>query len=404
MRKLLFGAGLVAVVATAATAAIAATHAPATHAAKANPATRLVKCGNTHLIGMAFPATGDAASLGQQQLRWALFFQSRWNKTHKAKIRIVQGDTQLPNTAQALSVAHQFASATTMLGVIGPAGSQEVQDTVNVYKNAGLAVVTGSATRVALTRAKTGKPRETPANYFFRTVPNDDQQGQRVSNYIRKTLKKSRVYIIDDDEAYSQGLADQVQKLLRASNASVTRDHVSQSVSDFSSLITRIPSNTQVVYIPWQLAGKAQLFFTQLRTAGKSAIVFGSDGLFAPGTFTAPNSYVSAFPVDFNSAALKAYKKAHANKEEAFGLPSYTAGLVVATAIEKACKDGNVSRAEVRKNIIQTKLPKAATLLGFAVRFLHKNSGASQGNGDMAAPANFAVFRIAKGGKYVRVS
>jgi len=404
MKKLLLGVGLTAVVATAATAAVAATHGPASHAAKASPATRLVKCGKTRLIGMAFPATGDAASLGQQQLRWALFAQKRWNATHKSTIRIVQGDTQLPNTAQALSVAHQFASAGTMLGIVGPAGSQEVQDTVNVYKNAGVAVVSGSATRVALTRSKPGKARETPVGYFFRTVPNDDQQGQRVSTYIRKTLKKSRVYIIDDEEAYSQGLADQVQKLLRGSGATVSRDHVSQAVSDFSSLITRIPSNTQVVYIPWQLAGKAQLFFTQLRSNGKSAIVFGSDGLFAPGTFSAPNSYVSAFPIDFNSAALKAYKRTHGGKEEAFGLPSYTATLVVASAIDKACKDGNASRAEVRKNIQKTTLPKAATLLGFSVRFLAKNSGASQGAGDMAAPANFAIFHIVKGGKYVRVS
>src|SRR5262249_5097889 len=290
------------------------------------------------------------------------------------------------------------------LALIGPAGSQEVQDTVNVYKHAGLDVVSGSATRVALTRGKTGTPRETPLGWFYRTVPNDDQQGARVSAWISNNLKKKRIYIIDDEEAYSQGLADQVQTLLNAKPGfHVSRDHVSQSVSDFSSVITRIPSNTQVVYIPWQLAPKAQLFFTQLRAAGKSAIVFGSDGTFAPGTFNAVGSYVSAFPVDFTSAALKAYANQHGGKSEAFGLPSYTAGLVNATAIAKACKDGTASRAEVRKYIRKTNLSKAASLLGFPVRFLGKNAGASQGPGDMAAPADFAIFHIESGGKYVRV-
>ena len=48
-----------------------------------------------------------------------------------------------------------------MLGVTGPAGSQEVQDTIKVFKNGKLAAVSGSATRVALTRAKPGTPRET---------------------------------------------------------------------------------------------------------------------------------------------------------------------------------------------------------------------------------------------------
>src|SRR5919197_316488 len=276
----------------------------------------LIKCGTTRTIGVAAPITGDAASLGLQQLRWAQFFVSRYNKSHKNKLSIVQGDTQLPNTAQALATAHQFASNSAMLALVGPAG---------------------------------------------------------------------------------------IQKLLRASGTTVTRDHVSQNVSDFSSLITRIPSSTQIVYLPWQLAPKAQIFFNQLRAAGKKAIVFGSDGLFAPGTFNAVGSYVSAFPIDFNSAALKAYQRGHGGKPEAFGLPSYTAALVNATAIDKACKNGTASRAEVRKYVKRTRLTAAKTLLGFPVRFLSRNAGASQGAGDMAKPADFAVFHIVSGGKYVRV-
>jgi branched-chain amino acid transport system substrate-binding protein len=405
MRKFVVAAVLAAGVAAVSTVALGSSNGSSRAATPASADTALVKCGKTRTLAIAAPITGDAASLGLQQLRWTKFFVSRYNRHHRKKFRLVQGDTQLPNTAQALAVAHQFASNSKILGLIGPAGSQEVQDTVAVYKSKGLAVVTGSATRVALSRAKPGKPRETPAGYFYRTVPNDDQQGARVSSYISGTLKKKRIYIIDDQEAYSQGLADQVQRLLSAkSGYHVSRDHVSQSVSDFSSLITRIPSNTQIVYLPWQLAPKAQIFFTQLRAAGKRAIVFGSDGLFAPGTFNAVGSYVSAFPIDFNSAALKAYQRGHGGKPEAFGLPSYTAALVNATAIDKACKNGTASRAEVRKFVKATNLPKASTLLGFPVRFLTRNAGASQGPGDMASPADFAIFHIVTGGKYVRVA
>src|SRR5919204_4193556 len=317
MRKFVVAAVLAAGCAALAAAAWGSSNGATRTAVPAGAANALVKCGKTRTIAIAAPLTGDAASLGLQQLRWAKFFVARYNRHHRKKFRLVQGDTQLPNTAQALAVAHQFASNSKILGLVGPAGSQEVQDTVTVYRRGALAAVTGSATRVALTRGKPGKPRETPVGYFFRTVPNDDQQGARVASYISGVLKARRIYIIDDQEAYSQGLADQVQKLLSGrSGFRVSRDHVSQSVSDFSSLITRIPSNTQIVYIPWQLAPKAQLFFTQLRAAGKSAIVFGSDGTFAPGTF---------------------------------------------------------------------------------------NAGTSQGPGDMASPADFAIFHIEAGGKYVRV-
>jgi branched-chain amino acid transport system substrate-binding protein len=403
-RRAIAIAAVLALAAFAIVAAASATtnRAAAPSASTAN-ATALVKCGKTRTIGMAAPLTGDAASLGLQQLRWAQFYVAQYNAKHKNKLRLVQGDTQLPNTAQALAVAHQFAANSAILGLVGPAGSQEVQDTIAVYKGAGLGAVSGSATRVALTRAKPGKPRETPVGYFFRTVPNDDQQGARVAAYMTNTLKKHRVYIIDDEEAYSQGLADQVESLLKAkSGMTVNRDHVSQTVSDFSSLITRIPANTEIVYIPWQLAPKAQLFYNQLRAAAKSAIVFGSDGLFAPGTFTANGAYVSAFPVDFNSKTLKAYQRAHGGQAEAFGLPSYTATEVNAKAIDMACANGTASRAEVRKNLLKVNLGKAPSLLGFPVRFLTKNAGTAQGPGDMASPANFAVFHIVNG-DYKRV-
>jgi ABC-type branched-subunit amino acid transport system substrate-binding protein len=398
---------IAALLALAAFAIVAAASATTNRAAA--PSTRdaagasLVKCGKTRTIGIASPLTGDAASLGLQQLRWAQFYERKYNASHKNKIRLVQGDTQLPNTAQALAVAHQFASNSAILGLVGPAGSQEVQDTIAVYKSSGLAAVSGSATRVALTRSKAGKPRETPVGYFFRTVPNDDQQGLRVAGYMFNNLKKKRIYIIDDEEAYSQGLADQVETLLKAkSGTTVSRDHVSQSVSDFSSVITRIPSSTEIVYIPWQLAPKAQLFFNQLRAGGKSATVFGSDGLFAPGTFTANGSYVSAFPVDFKSKTLKAYQNAHGGQAEAFGLPTYTATEVNAKAIDMACANGTASRAEVRRDLLKVNIGKAPSLLGFRVRFLTKNAGASQGPGDMASPANFAIFHIVNG-NYQRV-
>jgi branched-chain amino acid transport system substrate-binding protein len=403
MKKVaLVAAVVLAALVTAASATSQAQFRPATAQSAANA---LVKCGTQQTIGVAYPATGPAASIGVFQIHWAQFFAQQWNKTHKKnKIRIVQGDTKLPDTASALSVAHQFASNSKILGLVGPAGSQEVQDTTAVFKSGGLAVVSGSATRVALTRANGGDPRETTKGYFFRTVPNDGQQGDRVAFWIDKKLKKKRVYIIDDEESYSQGLADQVQQNLQAAGGfTLNRDHVSQNISDFSSVITRIPSSTQVVYIPWQLAGKAQLFYTQLRAAGKSAIVFGSDGTFAPGTFTGAGSYVSSFPVDYKSKALRAFKAQHGGQDEAFGLPTYTAALVNATAIMRACKNGTATRAEVRKNVANVKLSKKTSLLGFPVVFSKKNKGKFVGPGDMGGTADFGIYKIGAGGTYNRV-
>ena len=365
-------------------------------ASKASASAAAIACGTTRTIGVAAPITGPAASIGQQQLRYAQFFVKNWNARKanaKQKIAIVQGDTQLGvDTAFAVKVAQSFASNSKVLGVVGLAGSQENVAATSALKGAGLGWVSGSATRVSLTDGHTdGVNRQ---GYFFRTVPNDNIQGPTVANYIRLKIKADRVVIIDDQEAYSQGLADTVQANLKAHNVNVTRESVSQDTTDFSSLIAKIPGNTDVVYIPWQLSPRAQAFGQQLKGAGKNATLFGSDGLFDPSTFKINGSFVSFFPVDTNTGVVKAYAAAHGGDSETFGAPSYAATQVVVGAITRACKDGKATRAEVRRQIALTNIPAALSILGFRVVF--------QRNGELRF-GGFGVFQIQSDASYKRV-
>ena len=358
-----------------------------------------IACGRTRTIGVAAPITGLAASLGQQQLKWARFYVSRYNATHRNKLRIVSGDTQLPDTAQAIQVAERFASNSRILGVVGPAGSQEVQVSSAPFRTGGLVYVSGSATRTSLTTDGTRRGR------FFRVVPNDDQQGPRVSNYIRTTLRATRVVVVDAQNTYSTGLADTVQRALEANNVNVQRESVAEAtVTDFSSLVARIPADTQVVYVPWQVAPKAQLFGQQLRAAGKSATLFGSDGLFDPDNFKIPGSLVSFFPINLTGPVIAAYRQGPGGgKSDLFGLPSYVATDVVARAIDRACTDGQATRLEVRRNVNLTNIPKAQSLLGFQIRFVQRLA-APLGPGDMQRPADFGIYRVQPNGTYIRVS
>jgi branched-chain amino acid transport system substrate-binding protein len=374
-------------------AAFAGTNGGAT---KESSSAAAIACGTTRTIGVAAPITGPAASIGQQQLRWAQFFVKQWNARKanaKQKIAIVQGDTQLGvDTAFAVKVAQSFASNAKILGVVGPAGSQEVVASTSALQGKGLGFVTGSATRVSLTDGKTdGVNRQ---GFFFRTVPNDGVQGPTVANYIRLKIKAQRVVIIDDQEAYSQGLSDTVQALLRAKGLNVTRESVSQDTTDFSSLIAKIPGSTDVIYIPWQLSPRAQAFGQQLRGAGKNITLFGSDGLFDPATWKITGSYDSFFPVDTNNAIVKAYAAAHGGDGEYFGAPTYAATQVVVGAITRACADGTATRAEVRQQIARTNIPAAASVLGF--RLVYQKNGELRYGG-------FGVFQIQSDGTYKRV-
>lgn len=402
MRKA-FVSILSALAALTALAVATGTAGGSTTAAKSPTAsdTALITCGRTRTIGVAAPITGPAASIGSQQLRWARYYVTRYNRSHRrTKFRVVTGDTQLPDTAQAIQVAERLASNSSILGMVGPAGSQEVQVSTAPLKRGGLGFVSGSATRTSLTTDGTRR------GYFFRVVPNDDQQGPRVANYIRNApLRHTRVVVVDAQNSYSTGLADTVQRILSGAGVNVQRESVNEAdTTDFSSLVARIPANTQSVYIPWQLAPKAQLFGQQLRAAGKQAILFGSDGLFDPDNFKIPGSYVSFFPINLTSPVIAAYRRGPGRgKSELFGLPSYQAAEVVGRAIDRACANGTATRAEVRRNINSTRITKAQSVVGFAVRFVQRRRGVL-GPGDMETPANFGIYRINNRGAYVRVS
>jgi len=357
-------------------------------------ASAVVNCGSTRTIGVAAPITGPASFIGQQQLRWSKYYVKNWNAqkaNRKQKIKIIQGDTQLGvDTAFAVRVAKSFASNSKVLGVVGPAGSQEVVASTSAYKGGKLAFVSGSASRTTLTDGHTDGNRR---GYFYRVVPNDSIQAPTVANFITKKLKVKRVYIIDDQETYSQGLANGVQTRLKAKGVSVTRNSISQNDTDFSSVIAKIPNSTQIIYIPWQLAPQAQTFGQQLRGAGKGRIkLFGSDGLFAPGQWKITGSYDSFFPVNSADKVVKAYAKAHKGDGEYFGAPSYVATQVVVGAITKACKDGKATRAEVRKLVAKTKLKNS--ILGLPVSF--KAGGDLKGGG-------FGIYQIQSNGSFKRI-
>jgi len=384
---------LIALAATLAALAVvaAAVARPSTHATTST-STAGVSCKKGVSVGMLAPITGPAGSIGSDQLHWAQFYFTQWNKVKgHVKIKLVQGDTQL-DPSKASTVAQSFASNGSILGVIGPAGSDEVQAAAPILKKAGLAFASGSATRVSLTDGSN-------KGYFFRDVPNDGVQGPTAASYMINKLKVKSgdsVMVVDDQESYSTGLADIVGPALTSKGVKVDRESISQKATDFSSLVAKVTSSVKVVFLPFQLASQAQLFAQQLKAQGKSAIVFGSDGTFDSSKFTVDGSYISFFAPDVTTIAkdasiVKAFQKQFPGATSPFGAPNYVLAQMYASAITRSCGDGKSTRAEVRKNLAKVVL--ASSLLGTPIKFT--------ANGDLAG-AQFHIFKIVNG-KYVTI-
>ena len=336
-------------------------------------------------IGFEGPITGPVAPLGTEQLHFAQLARVTDNLANKTKINLVQGDTQL-NPAQATTVTQQFIANSSIVAVVGPAGSQEVEAVGGPMARAGMGFITGSATAVALT---TGKYPT-----FFRVVSKDSVQGPQDGNYIVKTLKPKAIMIVDDQEAYSTGLVSAMTPVFQAAGIKVDHESVSQKLTDFSSLVAKVTPDTSVVVLPWQVAANAQQFGRNLAQQHKKAVIFGTDGLFSPGTFTINGSYVSSFGPDITAMPADAViARAAAQKFGSFGTfgpPVYAATHVIDEAIASVCKSGQTpSRSNVLAAIKKTNEP--ASILGQPISF--------DSHGDLNG-GKFFLFKIDSSGKY----
>ena len=99
------------------------------------------------------------------------------------------------------------------------------------------------------------------------------------------TLEAKKVFVIDDQSAYSKGIADVVVPQLEDDGVDVSTDSVSQTNTDYSALVSKIADDTDVVFLPWMLAANAQLFGDQMSEQAKTATIFGTDGVFSPQDF-----------------------------------------------------------------------------------------------------------------------
>jgi branched-chain amino acid transport system substrate-binding protein len=373
--------------------AYARTDAAGPSATAAPTAASAISCSSPR-IGIMAPITGPAASIGKEQRNWARYAVQRFNASPAAKrqgirFSLREGDTRL-DPKEASTVGQRFASDSTIAAVAGPAGSQEVHAVGPIFKRGGLPFISMSATADALTSPAGRYPT------FFRVVARDSVQGVTDATFIKTNLKAGSVVAIDDQTSYGRPLADATARALRARQVDVSRESVPREQTDFSALVTNIDSDTDVVFLAWQIASNAQVFAQQMREQGKNATIFGSDGLFSP-DFKIAGAYVSAFAPDIKSipssrAFVAGYRKQYGDFGT-FGPPTYVAVQAAATAIAAACQNGSATRAEVLGLVKKTNLK--GTILGRDISFDSK--------GDVRRP-QFFIYRFTGGQlRYIRV-
>lgn len=188
-------------------------------------------------IGHAAPLTGGIAHLGKDNENGARLALDEANAKgitidgKKVKFELVaEDDEEKPDKGPI--VASKFVDAK-VAGVVGHLNSGVTIPASDVYNKAGIPMITGSATNPKLT--------EQGFKVTFRVVGRDDQQGPAIASYLATEFKPKTVAVIDDATAYGEGLANEVEKTLKAAGINVlAREKGTKDTKDWKAILTKI--------------------------------------------------------------------------------------------------------------------------------------------------------------------
>jgi branched-chain amino acid transport system substrate-binding protein len=226
-------------------------------------------------IGHAGPLTGPAAAFGKDGENGArLAIEDANAKGIKiggdtVKFELVGEDDQAdPRTAT--TVAQRLADSG-VKGVVGHVTSGASIPASRIYENAGIPVITPSAT----------SPKLTQQGYkmTFRVIANDLQQGNALGKYAVGELKAKKIAVIDDRTAYGQGLADAFANAVKAAGGEVVgREFTNDKATDFMAILTKVKAmNADAVFFGGMDAQAGPLT-RQMKQLGMSSKFLTGDG------------------------------------------------------------------------------------------------------------------------------
>ena len=261
-----------------------------------------------------------------------------------------------------------------IVGWIGPFNSGCASVEIPILNEAGLGMISPANTYIGLTKPG-GEPDEPEKYYptgernYTRVIVADDEQGQAGALLMEEEGVES-VYILDDKETYGKGLADQVQKSAEELGIQVIgREGVDTTAANFRSVMNKIAEeDPDAIYFGGIIENNAAQLIKDKVGAGMSnddVLFIGPDGIFldallsqagaaAEGAYVTfgglPESELSAKGQKF----VQEYESRYDDDIQPYTAYAYEAANVMLDAIERASKDGEVTRETVLKEIFAT--------------------------------------------------
>jgi branched-chain amino acid transport system substrate-binding protein len=226
-------------------------------------------------IGHAAPLTGGIAHLGKDNEYGAKLAIDEANAKgttvggEKVVFELLSEDDE-GKPDKGPIIAQKFVDAK-VAGVVGHLNSGVTIPASAVYNQAGIPMISGSATNPKLT--------EQGFNNVFRTVGRDDQQGPAIANYLNAQYQPKTVAVIDDATSYGEGLANEVEKTLKAAGIVVLpREKGTDKTTDWKAILTKLKGKKPDAVFYGGMDSGAGPLMRQGRELGIKAVFAFGDG------------------------------------------------------------------------------------------------------------------------------
>jgi len=354
------------------------------------------KKGESVKVAYVGPMTGDYSAFGTDIARGAELALGE-NPTIKGfDVELVVEDTQ-GTPEQGAAVANKLSADPKVIAIDGHTFSGSTEVAIPIYGDAGIVMVSPSATNPPLTTLGSA--------VFNRVVFTDKQQGDAAAKYIYDQLGVRKMAIMHDGGAYGQGLAELTSDAFKALGGEVVDEEpITPGETDYSAPLASIAATEPELIYFGGYSAEGAVLATQMAAAGLEGVYFfGCDGTYgadyldlagdaAEGTFS---TYVPIPKSDAFTKFQQDYQAAYGDPEgklSPYGPHGHDAMAVILAAANKvAIEDGS--------SLI---IPRKA--LADAVRATSDLSGLTgsitcSDTGECAAPA--ILFMVVQNGEWV---
>jgi branched-chain amino acid transport system substrate-binding protein len=339
-------------------------------------------------IGLAGPMSGENAFFGDQMKHGAQQAVADINAkggVNGEKLVLQEADDAC-DPKQAVAVANKLMSQGIKF-VVGHGCSSASIPAVKVYAEEGVLMISSISSNPAVT--------ETGYGNVFRACGRDDQQGGVIGQYLLKHYPGKKIAIANDQSAWGVGLANEVQKTLKAGSVKEELfETFAPDARDYSAFISRMKEKKIDVAFLGGYYRSVGLIARQMKEQNAAIQIIGGDALFTKDLWSITGSSGEGLLMSFSPdmrkrpEAKSVVDTFHKNniEPEGYTLNSYAAVQTIAEGLKRAGKaDPTKVSAAIRQAPIDTVIGKLAF----------------DAKGDLTA-SNFVIYRW-HDGRYAEV-